>query len=113
MWETFLKRLNGKSFFLDENVTRASDICLYTDASSTMGFGGYYDGKWFQGKWPSEIQNLGDDPLSMALWELYPIVVAAMLWGHKWSGMRIKFWCDNLATVQIIKKTKIKITNDY
>lgn len=105
MWETFLKQWNGKSFFLDENVTSASDICLYTDASSTMGFGGYYDGKWFQGKWPSEIQNLGDDPLSMALWELYPIVVAAMLWGHKWSGMRIKFWCDNLATVQIIKKT--------
>lgn len=89
-------------------MTSASDICLYTVASSTMGFGGYYDGKWFQGKWPSEIQNLGDDPLSMALLELYPIVVAAVLWGHKWSGMRIKFWCDNLATVQIIKKRRSK-----
>ncbi|XP_062566915.1 uncharacterized protein LOC134229226 [Saccostrea cucullata] len=108
MWETFLKQWNGHTFFLEENVTCASDISLYTDASSTIGYGGYYYGEWFQGKWPPEIQDLGDDTLSMALLELYPIVVAAVIWGHKWSGKRIKFWCDNLATVQIIKKRRSK-----
>ncbi|XP_061175615.1 uncharacterized protein LOC133184543 [Saccostrea echinata] len=85
MWETFLKQWNGHSFFLEENVTCASDISLYTDASSTIGYGGYYYGEWFQGKWPPEIQDLGDDTLSMALLELYPIVVAAVIWGHKCS----------------------------
>jgi hypothetical protein len=44
----------------------------------------------------------------MALLELYPIVVATVIWGHEWSGKRIKFWCDNLATVQIIKKRRSK-----
>ena len=40
--------------------------------------------------------------LSMAFLELYPIVVAAMLWGSEWQGKRIMFYCDNLATVFII-----------
>lgn len=72
------------------------------------GFGGYYAGRWFQGKWPEEIHNLGSDPLSMALLELYPIVVAIVLWGHEWSGKRIEFLCDNLATVQITRKLRSK-----
>jgi hypothetical protein len=100
--------LNGKSFFLEECLTNTTDISLYTDASSNHGFGGYYAGRWFQGKWPEEIHNLGNDPISMALIELYPIVVAVVLWGHEWSGQLIKFLCDNLATVQIIRKRRSK-----
>lgn len=96
MWEKFLNGWNGKSFFLEENITCTYDISLYTDASSKHGFGGYYAGRWFQGKWPEEIHNLGSDPLSMALLELYPIVVAIVLWGHEWSGKRIRFLCANL-----------------
>lgn len=65
MWETFLKQCNGHSFFLEENVTCASDTSLYTDASSTIDYGGYYYGEWFQGKWPSEIQ---DDAMTHYLW---------------------------------------------
>lgn len=108
MWGKFLNGWNGKSFFLEENITCTYDISLYTDASSNHGFGGYYAGRWFQGKWTEEIHNLGSDPLSMALLELYPIVVAIVLWGHEWSGKRIKFLCDNLATVQIIRKRRSK-----
>lgn len=108
MWEKFLQGWNGKSFFLEEYVTNTTDISLFTDASSNHGFGGYYAGRWFQGKWPEEIHNLGNDPISMALLELYPIVVAVVLWGHEWSGKRIKFLCDNLATVQIIRKRRSK-----
>jgi hypothetical protein len=108
MWETFLSQWNGRSFFIEDNITSASDLSLYTDASSKHGFGGYYRGKWFQGRWPDEIQTLGSDSLSMALLELYPIVVAAVIWGQEWIGKRIKFCCDNLATVQIINKRRSK-----
>ncbi|KAK6178597.1 hypothetical protein SNE40_013350 [Patella caerulea] len=40
----------------------------------------------------------------MAFLELYPIVVAAVLWGHTWTKKRIMFHCDNEATVHIFNK---------
>ena len=54
--------------------------------------------------WPSELPMISDSALSMAFLELYPIVVAAMVWGKEWSGKHILFYCDNLATVHIISK---------
>ena len=44
----------------------------------------------------------------MAFLELYPIVVAAVLWGKEWVGKRILFYCDNVATVNIISKGRSK-----
>jgi hypothetical protein len=81
---------------------------LYTDASSTKGFGGFYQGKWFYDTWPKELPDISDKTLSMAFLELYPIVVAAVLWGKDWSGKRILFHCDNLAAVQILTKGRSK-----
>ena len=46
---------------------------------------------------------------SMALFELYPIVTAAVLWGDLWRRKRIVVHCDNSASVEIIKKRRSKI----
>ena len=40
----------------------------------------------------------------MALLELYPIVVSALVWGHLWHKKRIMVNCDNQATVAVIQK---------
>ena len=77
---------------------------FFTDASSTVGFGGFYEGKWFCDIWPKDLPSISDKVLSMAFLELYPIVVAAVLWGKNWCGKRILFYCDNLATVKILTK---------
>ena len=111
MWFRFLKQWNGVSFFLDNTPTLAADFELYTDAAATVGFGGYFQGRWFQGKWPVELPILSNKQLSMALLELYPIVIAAVLWGKEWKGKRIKFHCDNMATVQIITKGRSKVNS--
>jgi hypothetical protein len=50
---------------------------LCTDATATS-FGGFFQGKWFQGNFPAEI--LGGNT-SMAFFELFPIVMACVLWG--------------------------------
>ena len=50
MWYEYLDQWNGMSFFIDDNIVRAADFDLYTDTSSTIGFGGYFPNKWFQGK---------------------------------------------------------------
>lgn len=74
LWTMFLKQWNGLNFFYDDIQSHPSDLPLFTDAA------------------PS------------ALFELYPIVIAAFLWGHKWSSKNIEFHCDNLVTVLCINK---------
>ena len=110
MWQQLLSGWNGISLFLDANPTHTPDMDLFTDASG-IGYGGYYQGKWFQARW-SRSQQLDTNPsLSIAFQELYPIVIACLLWGKHWHRKRILFHCDNLATVQIINKGRSKSRN--
>jgi len=110
MWLRFLNNWNGVSVFYDIGVTMAPDMHLYTDASSTVGFGGFFNGEWFAERWPpsviSELQK--QYTISMAYMELYPIVVSAILWGGEWTQKKILFHCDNTGTVEIIKKGRSK-----
>ena len=99
MWLTFLNKWNGVNMFYDSHFISNYDMDLYTDAASTVGFGGYFRGKWFASSWPTEIPSFKDKQLSMAFMELYPIVVAALLWGPEWKCRKVLFRCDNQATV--------------
>lgn len=110
MWRLLLSNWNGVSLFRENQFSIAPDIDLYTDASSTLGFGGYHRGQWFAAPWPSNLPTNEDADVSMAFRELYPIVVAAILWSEQWQRKRILFHCDNLATVQIIRKGRSKIS---
>ena len=105
MWAHFLEHWNGISLFLDESETLAADMDLFTDASGTIGFGGFFQGQWFSSAWPDDIDSLLDkDAISIAFQELYPIVIAAILWGHLWSRKRLLFHCDNKSTVYVLNK---------
>jgi hypothetical protein len=104
MWSTFLSGWNRISFFYDDQITVAGDMELFTDAASNFGFGGYFQRKWFSSEWPLELASSLESNLSMAFRELYPIVVAAYLWGHLWCRKRIMFHCDNEAVVNIVNK---------
>lgn len=102
MWKAFLDGWNGRSFFLDATVTPSPDMHLYTDASGTIGFGGYFNGKWFQGRWPPHMHLNKDRGISIEWQELFPIVVACAIWFPHFSGKRIQFWCDNESVVAIL-----------
>ena len=85
------------AFFLDPNWTPAPDLQLFTDASGTLGFGGYWDGAWFSQVWPPHLLSM---PIEWK--ELYATVITCEAWGHHWSGKRIMFHCDNQAIVQVL-----------
>ena len=107
MWAMFLKQWNGVSFFLDQQETDGSTMQFFTDATPT-GFGGYFNGKWFCDKF--EENMIPDDcKASMALFELYPIVMSAVLWGHEWCKKRIIVKCDNESACEIINKGRSRI----
>ena len=102
MWKSFLSSWNGRSFFLDSALTPTPDLELYTDAASTVGFGAFFRGKWFQGKWPPHLRINKDHGISIEWQELFPIVVACAIWYPHFSGKRLQFWCDNETVVPII-----------
>ena len=77
MWKVFLVQWNGRSCFLDSWVTSSPDLQLYTDtARHTIGFGGFFNGKWFQGRWPPHLLINKPKGISIEWQELFPIVLA-------------------------------------
>ncbi|XP_056596689.1 uncharacterized protein LOC130414700 [Triplophysa dalaica] len=104
LWITFLKQWNGLSFFYNDMILNPEDIQLFTDAAPSVGFGGYYQGRWFASTWPPQLQNLPQSSSSSALFELYPLVISAFLWGKEWSTSSISVYCDNEAAVHCINK---------
>ena len=90
-WLRFLKNWNGINMFYSAFFISNFDMELFTDASSTLRFGGFFREKWFYSSWPSELNNLTEGHLSMAFLELYPVVVAAILWGESWKSQKILF----------------------
>ena len=101
MWKKFLVNCNGSSIIPDQFWTLDCDIQLFTDASGTEGFGGFFRGEWFQGRWPEDIIRRS---LSIAWMEFFPVVVATAVWGHKLEGKRVIFRSDNESVVAIINK---------
>ncbi|XP_048578830.1 uncharacterized protein LOC125560693 isoform X2 [Nematostella vectensis] len=102
IWQQFTENWNGKAFFLEEAIRTSPDMELYSDASGSIGFGGYFSGRWFQGRWPPHLAISKKTGISIEWQELFPIVVACSLWCSEFSGKRIQFWCDNQSVVHIV-----------
>ena len=101
VWLEFLEGYNGVSVIPQEGWLNDEDIDLYTDASGEIGYGGYLNGKWFNGKWPSHdiIRTT-----SIAWKEMIPIVIALMVWGEELSDKRIVLHTDNMAVKCAVNK---------
>lgn len=109
-WSRLLDDWNGISFFRNDFLESSQDLKLYTDAAPSVGYGGLFKDQWFAGEWPEELNSSSDNPLSTAALELYPIVIACILWGKYWSRKQIVFFCDNEATVNIINKGRSSVS---
>lgn len=61
-------------------------------------------GYWFAGSWvPSQQQQ------SIAYKELFPVVIAAHIWGHVWIKRHVLFRSDNEAVVHILNTRTSKV----
>ncbi len=108
MWYHYLQDWNGTFFFLDPKITTSNDISFYTDASTTIGCGAVFGNEWFIHKWSVQMLHLPKNDKSTALYEIIPIVIAAVIWGSQWERKRICLLCDNQATVNIVNKGRSK-----
>ncbi|XP_072306544.1 uncharacterized protein [Eucyclogobius newberryi] len=105
-WHLLLSNWNGITLFYRDIISAPLDISLFTDAAPSAGFGGYYLGRWFSAPWPNEFLDFihKSGPSSSALFEIYPVVIATLLWGHEWTSTCVAIQSDNLAVVDIINK---------
>ena len=73
------------------------DFQVSSDATGSLGFGAIFNSQCFFGVWSASQQ-----PLSIAYEKLFPIVMAAHLWGSQWSLRRVEFLCDNESVVAVL-----------
>ena len=104
MWSLFIEQRNGIGLFLSFLWDTSETLSLFTDASGSIGYGGFFQTSWFQGNWLPH-QQLGSPGMSILWQELFAIVFAC----HKWTSRRIKFHCDNLDVVEVINSRKSKV----
>ena len=101
-WHIFMEEWNGVSLLWDLGL-QAPDIQVYTDASGNWGCRVFLDPKWFHLEWSSRLR-----PLSIAVKEMCPVVLAAATFGQGWKGKVVQFVVDNEAVVEVIKATYSK-----
>lgn len=75
-----------------------------SDASGSLGYGAYFNGEWFSGSWATSQAFH-----SIAYKELFPVVVAARVWGPHFARRHILFRSDNEAVVYILNSRTSKI----
>ena len=73
------------------------DVHLFSDASGSFGCGAWWGQSWLRVAW---TRSMGE--WSIARKELFPIVLAVMLWGKAWKSGVILVHCDNQAAVEVI-----------
>ena len=101
-WLRFLKNWNGINMFYSASIISNFDMELFTDASSTLGFGGFFHGKWFYSSWPL----INDCSRTL------PRCGSCYFMGVSWKSQNILFWCDNVSTVDIIRKGRSIVYNE-
>lgn len=97
-WRDFFRSWDGRSFFLSPQWAPLPDFQVSSDAAGTLGYGALFKRDWFAGAWSSAQM-----PLSIAYKELFPVVLAAALWGPRWSSRRVEFCSDNMAVVEVLR----------
>lgn len=112
MWSLFIDQWNGIGLFLSSKWNTSETLSLFTDASGSIGYGGFFQTRWFPGKWLPH-QHLGSPGISILWQELFAIIVACHLWGYQWTSKGIKFHCDNLGGVEFINSRKSKVPRVY
>lgn len=97
VWESLLSCPPERPF----RMLRSEDSTyppLFTDASTSVGYGGLWGTQWFYGSWPSRKE------INIATLELYPIYAAIHMMEDWITDTVINVFTDNQALVCVLNK---------
>lgn len=103
-WLQFLSSWHGVYFWLFPGMSASPDLEVTSDASGSLGFGAYFNGEWFSCAWVSSQASH-----SIAYKELFPIIIAAHVWGPHFARRHVLFRTDNEAVVYILNSRTSRI----
>jgi len=102
-WWCFLDVFPGVSLMLEQEWINP-DTLVSTDAC-LQGGGGWLHGEFFSVPFP---QFVLDREWHINSLELLVLLLALRLWAPRFKGRKLKFFCDNLATVQVVNTGRCK-----
>ena len=99
-WLRFARDCNGSSVIIHNG---SRQCAVTSNASGSWGCGAWYGTHWFQIQWGSNTCHL-----HIAAKELVPILIAAVVWGHHWTGAKVTSHCDNTTAVSVLNSRHSK-----
>ena len=99
-----LSSWHGVYFGLFPTMSASPGLKVTSDASGSLGFGAYFNGEWFSGSWVSCQTSH-----SIAYKELFPVVIAAHVWGPHFARHHVLFRTNNEAVVYILNSRTSRI----
>ncbi len=90
-WIRLLSSWNGVTLMHFCDWEPLFDFQISSDAAVSEGFGIVNGNEWCRGTWPEGPR------LNIAILEMIPLVVSALIWGDQWSGKSIIFYTDSMA----------------
>lgn len=103
VWVDFLEELPPTRCFRMLDNTSAS-FSIYTDASTSIGFGCVFSKTWFAGNWPSRQWH----GYNIAVLELYPVYAALHSWAEQLADSTVAIYTDNDSLVHMLNKLYTK-----
>ena len=102
-WSLFMDTFNGVALipamsWVEPDVSMATDSCL-------EGCGGICTDQYFHSVFPEFIKREG---LPIHKLEFLAILIGARIWGSRFSGLKIRMYCDNQAVVDVINSSKTR-----
>lgn len=95
-WSLYATHWNGFSMMSRVYMSHPQHF-VTSDASGSWGCGAFHDQYWFQLEWPPSMSQC-----HISVKEMAPVVIAAVVWGHAWSGHSVRFQSDNTAVVALL-----------
>ena len=99
VWVSFLEDLPPTRQFKMFDSEQAS-FSIYSDASTSVGFGCIFGTSWFAGVWPDKRWK----KLNIAVLELFPIYAALYTWRSGVRDTAVNVYTDNKALVPVLGK---------
>ena len=90
-WQEFFQSRKGCCFLQYPQWAPLPDFEVSSDASGVLVYGAVFQGHWFSGSQSIDYK------------EIFPIVVAAYLWGPLWASKRVNLLSDNHSVVEILR----------
>ena len=97
-WLRFLAHYNGITPILETEWLDSRVLQFYTDASDT-GYGAYFAGEWFKGRWVDGVREM-----PIAVREMFAVTLAVRAWGQQLRNRKLIIWCDNQCVTYVFAK---------